>query len=76
MSTAELKAEIIAKLTEIEDEELLKDALRLITLHNDDLYILDEEELTMVKEAEADIEAGNVLSEEEANKEIQKWLGK
>ena len=78
MSTAEIKLKLIEEITKSEDEALLKEALNLININANDnvTYQLSEEEENILNEAEADIEAGNILTEEEANKRIQKWLGK
>ena len=78
MSTAELKVKIISGITESQDENLLMVVMRLIELdsNTEDIYMLNEEELRIVSEGEADIKDGNLISNQEANKEIQKWLGK
>ena len=77
MSIDELKDMIIEKVNEIEDENLLKDILRLIGFESEsDIYILNEEEIAMIQKAQADIDAGNLLSEEEAEAEIEAWFKK
>ncbi|MBS1622965.1 MAG: hypothetical protein JST83_03030 [Bacteroidetes bacterium] len=78
MSTAELKIKLIEEITKSEDEALLREALHLLNLNASDgaLYQLSEGEENMLNEAEADIEAGNIITEAEANQRIQKWLGK
>ena len=78
MSTAELKAIIIEEVSKTEDEHLLDDVLKLIRFEKNisKPYILSDKELLMVREAEQDVESGNYLTEEEAEEDIKKWLGK
>lgn len=78
MSTAELKIRLINEITESNNEDLLKEVYRLLEIENGDIlpYPLTDEEISMVQESRADVKHGNFLSEEEANKEIDEWLGK
>ena len=78
MSTAELKVRLIKEITDSDNEELLKDVYRLLEIENDDSqpYLLNDEQLLIVAEAQAEVKAGKFLTDEEANREIDEWLGK
>lgn len=78
MSTAELKVKLINEITESKNEDLLKEVYRLLQIENDDAlpYIFTEEQITMVNETLDEVKAGKFLTDEEANKRIDKWLGK
>jgi predicted transcriptional regulator len=75
MSTLELKLEIFDKLKSVEDESLLKKIMTLLkTVDQKEIYHLTEYELDMVKEAEEDIKAGRIYTNEEVIAEENKWL--
>lgn len=75
MSTLELKLAIFDKLKSVEDATLLQKIMGLLNgVDKDDVYHLNEFELNMVKEGEADLEAGRVFTNEEVIAEEKKWL--
>ncbi len=75
MGTLELKLEIFDKLKSVEDDALLKKIISLLkTLDENKIYHLNEQELNMVKEAEEDIKAGRLYTNEEVINEENKWL--
>jgi hypothetical protein len=78
MSTAELKVKLIKEITDSDNEELLKDVFRLIELERDDSipYPFTEKQLSIIAESESQVDSGEFLTNEEANKEIDKWLEK
>lgn len=77
MSTLELKLEIFDKLKSVEDVSLLKKIMILLKSDNENkTYILNEGELNMVKEGEADLKEGRVISQEQLDKEDLEWLSK
>ena len=77
MSTAELKTKIINEITESDDEELLRDVLRLLEIEggDNDIYILSEEQERAISKAQDSVRAGKFLTEEEVNKKMDEWLG-
>ena len=75
MNTLELKLAIYDKLKSVEDDSLLKKIMGLLkAVDEDKIYHLNEFELNMVKEGEADLEAGRVFTNEEVIAEENKWL--
>ena len=77
MSTAELKLDLINKITGITDIVRLKELLQLLKFQNDNsLYITNEEEKKAISEARDQIARGEFLSNDEVQKEIHKWLKK
>ena len=75
MGTLELKLEIFDKLKSVEDDALLKKIISLLkTVDENKIYHLNEQELNMVKEAEEDIKAGRLYTNEEVINKENKWL--
>lgn len=78
MSTAELKAILIEEITASDNGALLKEILHLKESENEDLEPnqLSTEQLSPVSQAQVESKAGKVLTDEEANREINEWLEK
>jgi deoxyhypusine synthase len=76
MSTAELKLKVINRITNITDNNLLEQIHRLIDFElKNDVYELSEEQTQRIAEAKEEYKKGETLTNEEAIKEIEKWLG-
>ena len=76
MSIAELQKKLIEKISETTDIETLEEISNWISL-NDDLpavYHFSDEQLAKLDESEQQINNGNFYTNEEANKETEKWL--
>jgi hypothetical protein len=78
MSTAELKKKLIGKIEGSEDENLLFEVYRLLELENENIaiYPLTNEQISVVRESQEQVKSGKFLNEQDANKEIDEWLGK
>ncbi|MCF1750213.1 hypothetical protein [Mariniradius sediminis] len=78
MSTLELKIRLIEKIDKIEDENLLKEVIRLLELSagTEDMYNLDLDQKAVIAEARNQIKNGQFLTEDKANQEIDEWLNK
>lgn len=78
MTTLELKKKLIKRINNIEDELLLQEVFRLIDTGDDesDIYFFTEEESRAIEEARESYKRGEFLTDEEANKEVDEWLGK
>ena len=78
MSTKELKKKLIEKIEKTESNELLAEAYRLLELETEDIEIctLSEEQRSAVEEGREQIKDGKFLTNDEANREIDEWLGK
>jgi predicted transcriptional regulator len=80
MSTIELKERLIDKISHTEDENILAEVNRLLGIETqseaDDVFIFNEAEKTKIEEARSQINNGDFLTHDEANKEIDEWLEK
>jgi len=78
MTTIELKKKLIKRINNIEDELLLQEVSRLLGFEEDesDIYYFSEEQRKSIEEAQECIKRGEFLTDEEANKEVDEWLGK
>lgn len=78
MSTAELRKRLIDKIKKTENQPLLEEAYRLLQLETNDLevYHLNDEEKSIVKESREQIKSGKFLTNDQANNEADEWLKK
>lgn len=77
MSTIERKKRIVKKIEDINDEELLLVLEHLMELRDkDEIMQLSSAQKEALLAAEKDIEAGNLLSDAEAKRQIDEWLSK
>ncbi|TNF42879.1 MAG: hypothetical protein EP310_05390 [Bacteroidetes bacterium] len=78
MTTLELKRKLIKRINNIDDELLLQEMSRLagINEQESDIYYFTEEESRAIEEARESYARGEFLTNEEANKEVDEWLGK
>jgi predicted transcriptional regulator len=78
MSLAELKLQIINKVSSITDELILEEVYKLVCIESemDSLYRLTEIERGAVAEGLDDVKEGRVYSSEAAENLLKKWLEK
>jgi len=78
MTVIELKEKLIAKINNTDDEELLDQISRVIDLETriDEVYEMSPEEIEAVKEGIAQLDNGQWITNKEANKRADEWLGK
>lgn len=76
MTTVEIKKRLIDKIRKTNNDSLLEEAYRLFELDDKDLgvYTLSEEQQLAVHEAMEQIKSGDVLTNDEADNEIDLWL--
>ncbi len=76
MTTVEIKENLINKINRTEDKSLLTEISRLIDLEEEvsEVYYLSERQQQVVNESRAEYQRGEILSSNEANSEIKKWL--
>lgn len=74
----QLKEKLIAKIDSTNDDELLRQLLRVFDLEakTDECYILSIEEKEAVNEGISQLENGNFLSNEEVNRQADRCLNK
>ena len=77
MSTAELKIDLINQIANITDKVKLKELMQLLKFQNDNsIYVTNEDEKNAVSEARAEINRGEVLTNDDVQNEIKQWLKK
>jgi len=78
MQVVEIKRRLIEKIKSLENETLLKEAFRLVSLETDntDVYKLSDKQREIINEAREQIASNQYLTEEQANREIEEWLNK
>jgi len=78
MSTIELRRRLIDKIQKTENDNLLREAYRLLELETEDIeiYKLNAHQINAISEARQQINGGRSLTDEESNKEIDEWLSK
>lgn len=78
MSTTELRKLLIEKIQLTNDNKLLEEASRLLEAEIDDsdVYLLNDKQKEVIGESRKQIANGEFLTDEESNKEIDKWLNK
>lgn len=78
MNSIELKNKIINRVRQVDDEEILKEIYKLLddSLEDTDIMMLSENHKNAIEIAKAQMEKGEYLTNEQANKEIGKWLNK
>ena len=70
MTTLERK-KILKEKIDFSDEATLEKIEKLL---DEEVFILSDNQIIQIKEAKAEYLKGNFLTEEEANKDIEKWL--
>jgi len=78
MITGEMRQQLIEKIKTTKDINILEEVYRILevgTIETDEI-VLSQEQKNLIDEGLSDIENGNYLSDEDANKEIEEWLRK
>jgi len=70
MTTLERK-KILKERIDFSDEATLEKIEKLL---DEEVFIFSDEQILQIKEARAEYLKGNFLTEDEANKDIDKWL--
>lgn len=72
------KESLISRIQEVDDDEIIDHLIRFLEMElesrNESVYILTPEEEAAIEEGERDVIIGNILSEEEAEKDIEEWI--
>ena len=76
MSVAEIKKQLIEKIQSTEDENLLEEVYRILEMNTQDFdkIMLSDFQKSKIEAGLKDMELGNYISHEEANREIEEWL--
>lgn len=77
MSTANLKIDLINKITQLKESYVIEEINRLLDFELEKgIFKLTSKQQSRILEAKEEYKTGKVLSENEANKQIQEWLTK
>jgi len=75
MSTAELKIDLISRIANTEEPRIIEELRKLLDFELDnETYKLNPQQLQRVSEAKAEYLAGNVVSEQQADEEIDELI--
>lgn len=78
MITEEMRKQLIAKINSTKDENILEEIYRILEVGEIeiDMVLLSEDQKKMIDQGLKDLEEGRILSNEEANRQIDEWLKK
>ena len=78
MTVTELKKRLIGKINQTENSGILEEMYRLIANEETDgsIYALSDEQKKAVEESQQQFKNGQFLNGEQADNEIEEWLGK
>lgn len=78
MSTQQLKRDIVNRLKEVDDDIILDEIYRILKLgvSTNEVFIFNEEQLTLLDARDKEIDYGNFLTDEDADKDFEEWLQK
>lgn len=78
MTTIEIKNQVIGKINQLTDNELLMDVYKLLndSLEDSDVYKLSDNHKIAIDKAISQIDNGDFLSNDQSNREINEWLNK
>lgn len=78
MSTIELRKKLIEKIKKTDNGNLLEEVYRLLDIEtgNIEKYKLNSLQIKKISAAREQIKNGQLLTDNEANKEINEWLKK
>jgi len=75
MNTAELKLDLINKISEMKEVGIIKEIKKLIDFElNEDVFELNQKQEDRISEAREEYSRGKILSEKQANADIEEWL--
>ena len=77
MNTANLKIDLINKITQLKESYVIDEINRILDFELDKgIFKLTTKQKDRILEGKSEYRSGKVLSEKEANKQIQEWLTK
>ena len=76
-NTANLKIDLISKITQLKESYVIDEINRIIDFELDkEVFKLTSKQRNRILEAKEEYKTGKVLSENEANKKVEEWLTK
>jgi hypothetical protein len=74
MATPTLKERLIEKIQQSDNEALLNEVSRLMDAEDTAVYELNDAQKQAIATAQKQVQQGQYLTDEQANKEIDEWL--
>ena len=77
MTVKDLKQKLIRRIDQSENSELLEEMYRLIANEESDgnVYELSADQIRAVEEAQLQYKEGKILTSDQADKDVEEWLG-
>ena len=78
MTTIEMKNQVIGKINQLTDNELLMDIYKLLddSIIDSDVYKLSDNHKIAIDSAISEIDNGEFLTNDQVNKEMNEWLNR
>jgi len=78
MTSIELKNKVIGKINQVNDDDILNEIYKLLddSFEDAEIYQLSENHKIAIETARNQIDKGEYLTNDQANKEIGEWLNK
>lgn len=77
MNTANLKIDLINKITQLQDTSVIKEIKRVLDFElNEGVFKMNIAQKKRIAEGKSEVRKKKVISEAVANKEISEWLDK
>jgi hypothetical protein len=78
MTSIELKNKVIGKINQLNDDDILNEVYKLLddSFEDTEIILLSDNHKIAIEIARNQIDEGDYLTNEQANKEIGKWLNK
>ena len=78
MTIIEMKNQVIGKINQLTENELLMDVYKLLddSIVDSEIYLLSDNHKAAIDAAINQINCGEFLTNEQANKEVNEWLNK
>lgn len=76
METMKLKEQLVSKIRQSDDENLLNELLRFFSMseETENIYQLNKEQQNAINEARDQIKNGDFVTNQEAEEQTKKWL--
>jgi len=78
MTSKELKKKVISKINDTNDDEVLTEIYKMLdnTFDDSEIYLLSANHKLAIEQGINQINSGEYLTNEQANKEADEWLNK
>lgn len=74
MKRSEIKEKLIAEIKQVENVQLLEALYEILTSREEEEYVLNEEQILAIEEAREQYKKGEVIANEEVDRETREWL--